>query len=153
VVHEVASLNQSFIIPLFLKAAHSKDSDSKLFYILAIMRGTLTVIFFLILTEANGIIHWLEKHLLACPFKSLTGLDCPGCGFQRSFIALLKGDLAQSFKFYPATLPFIALIVYMLLHLKFDFKNGAFILKLMYILVSSIIIINYIYKVYHLQII
>jgi hypothetical protein len=130
-----------------------KDPDWKQFYILAFMRGTLTVILVLLLTEANGIIHWLEKHLLTCPFKSLTGLDCPGCGFQRSFIALLKGDLTQSFKFYPATLPFIVLIFYMLLHLKFDFRNGALILKVMYILVSSIIIINYIYKVYHLQII
>ncbi|WP_461789979.1 DUF2752 domain-containing protein [Pedobacter sp.] len=117
------------------------------------MRGIFTVMFLLIFTEASGMIHWLEKHLLTCPFKSLTGLDCPGCGFQRSFIALLKGNLGQSLKFYPATLPFIALLVYMLLHLKFDFKNGAFVLKLMYIFVSSIIIINYIYKVYHLQII
>lgn len=130
-----------------------KQANSELFYILAIMRGMFTVMLFLILTEVGGIIHWLEKHLLTCPFKSLTGLDCPGCGFQRSFIALLKGNLVQSFKFYPATMPFIALLVYMLLHLKFDFKNGAFVLKVMYIFVSSIIIINYIYKVYHLQII
>lgn len=31
-----------------------------------------------------------------CPFKLLTGLDCPGCGFQRAMHALLHGDIAQA---------------------------------------------------------
>lgn len=29
-----------------------------------------------------------------CPFKAMTGLDCPGCGMTRSLYALLHGDLA-----------------------------------------------------------
>ncbi|MGY0039876.1 DUF2752 domain-containing protein [Pedobacter sp. NJ-S-72] len=27
----------------------------------------------------------------------VTGYDCPGCGFQRSFLALLKGDFYHFF--------------------------------------------------------
>jgi hypothetical protein len=103
------------------------------------------------LSKDHGFIHWLETHLLSCPFKQLTGADCPGCGFQRSVVALLRGDIASSLKLYPATIPFVGLMIFLLLHLKFDFKNGAFIIKLMYILITTIIIINYIYKVYHQQ--
>lgn len=37
-------------------------------------------------------------HLLPCLFKSITGLSCPGCGIQRSFLLLLNGDIAASFR-------------------------------------------------------
>ncbi len=116
------------------------------------MKGLLAIFTLMLLGESSGVIHWLENHLFACPFKSLTGLDCPGCGFQRSVVALLKGDVVNSIQLYPATLPFIGLMIFLLFHLKFDFKHGAFALKLMYIFVTAIIIINYIYKVYHQQI-
>lgn len=115
------------------------------------MKGVLVLFTLMLLTEGRGLIHWLETHLLSCPFKQMTGLDCPGCGFQRSVVALLKGDISYSVKLYPATIPFLGLMVFLLLHLKFDFKSGAFVIKLMYILITTIVIINYIYKVYHQQ--
>ncbi len=31
-----------------------------------------------------------------CPFYALTGLDCPGCGSQRAFYALLHGHLLEA---------------------------------------------------------
>jgi hypothetical protein len=31
-----------------------------------------------------------------CPFHSLTGLYCPGCGSQRAFSALLKGNIGEA---------------------------------------------------------
>ena len=31
-----------------------------------------------------------------CPVKLLTGYDCPGCGFQRAFHALLHGNLWEA---------------------------------------------------------
>lgn len=31
-----------------------------------------------------------------CPFKLLTGLDCPSCGFQRALHAALHGRLAEA---------------------------------------------------------
>lgn len=37
-----------------------------------------------------------------CTFKVLTGLDCPGCGSQRAFHALLHGRIADAFRFNPA---------------------------------------------------
>jgi hypothetical protein len=38
---------------------------------------------------------WLGS-LPLCYFKSVTGLDCPGCGLTRAFSFLLKGHLRQA---------------------------------------------------------
>lgn len=98
-------------------------------------------------------IDWLSQHLLACPFKTYIGFDCPGCGLQRSIIALIKGDLAASFQFYPATIPLIFVIVFTFIHLKFDFKFGASVIKIAFFNVAVIIAIHYIYKIYTHQLI
>ena len=111
----------------------------------------LSIFTLALISEGHGLIHWLESHLLACPFKKLTGLDCPGCGLQRSIVSLLKGDVVASIKFYPPTFSILVLLIFGVLHLKFDFKNGALMIKTLYILTTVIIIINYIYKVYHQQ--
>ncbi len=34
-------------------------------------------------------------------FKALTGYDCPGCGSQRAFHALVGGDFAAAWSFNP----------------------------------------------------
>lgn len=36
--------------------------------------------------------------LMPCPWQSLTGLPCPGCGMTRSTFALLRGDFIESLK-------------------------------------------------------
>ncbi|WP_410478213.1 DUF2752 domain-containing protein [Pedobacter aquatilis] len=92
---------------------------------------------------------WLSHHLLTCPFKAYFGFDCPGCGFQRSIIAFLKGNIIDSFKIYPATIPLIFLFCFTMLHLKMDFRFGAQLIKLMFIGIAVIILINYIYKIYN----
>jgi len=101
-----------------------------------------------LLTVFLGVMHWMEAHLLSCPFKSHTGIDCPGCGFQRSILALANGDVSHSFQLYPASMPIIALIIFVPAHLKFDFKHGALGIKLAYSLIAVIIILNYIYKIH-----
>ena len=95
-----------------------------------------------------GLMNWLGAHLLSCPFKGHTGLDCPGCGFQRSILALAEGNISHSFQLYPASMPIIALAIFVPTHLKFDFKHGALFIKLAYGLIAAIIILNYIYKIY-----
>ncbi|RYU86148.1 DUF2752 domain-containing protein [Mucilaginibacter terrigena] len=62
------------------------------------------MILFIEFCSRFSFIQWLQNHLIPCPFKQLTGLDCPGCGLQRSVIALLHGDIYQSFKYHPATI-------------------------------------------------
>lgn len=36
-----------------------------------------------------------------CPFKVLTGLDCPGCGLTRAFRAALHFDFVAAFQYHP----------------------------------------------------
>lgn len=92
------------------------------------------------------LIEWLESHQQACFYKKYLGVECPGCGMQRSFIELLKGDFYESLILYPALLPTIILVFFLIFHLIFKFKNGANILKIMFIVNTSIVVLNYIYK-------
>lgn len=117
------------------------------------MQFKMVLFLSVILIEDKGFIYWLEHNLLSCPIKQMSGIDCPGCGFQRSFVALLKGDLLNSLKFYPATIPLLVLFVFTAIHLKFELKNGAFVIKMLYIAITLIVIVNYIYKIFTHQLI
>src|SRR5882757_3156742 len=46
----------------------------------------------------------------ACPFRTLTGFTCPGCGSTRGLHRLLHGDVISAFEFNPImvlALPFL----------------------------------------------
>lgn len=91
-------------------------------------------------------VHWLETHMLPCFYKQVFGISCPGCGMQRSFIELLKGNFIASFKLYPALLPVIFTLCFTGAHLIFKFKNGADTVKYAYIITISVMVINYIIR-------
>lgn len=93
-----------------------------------------------------NIINWLQEHQLPCMFKSITHFDCPGCGIQRSFVLLLKGDWLGSFKMYPALLPILFLFGYLILHVIKKFKSGSIVLKYAYFFCAGVIAVSYIYK-------
>jgi hypothetical protein len=93
-----------------------------------------------------NIIHWLETHQLPCLFKTITHFDCPGCGMQRSFILLMKGDLAGSIMMFPALIPIILLFAFLGVHLAARFRQGANILKYAFILCAGIMMVSYIYR-------
>lgn len=42
-----------------------------------------------------------EAVLVPCPFLTLTGIPCPGCGMTRSCLALVHGDLALAWSYHP----------------------------------------------------
>jgi hypothetical protein len=108
----------------------------------------LTIIFCSLLDITN----WLQNHLIPCPFKKLTGIDCPGCGFQRSIIALLKGDIHESIHLYPAAIPLLITALFVLLALKFNIDKSHLIKKSLYIITGSIIMGAYIVKIYTLYV-
>jgi hypothetical protein len=59
--------------------------------------------------------------MLPCLSKTLFGMECLGCGFQRGFLLLLQGDFGGAFKMYPAI--FTTLIFLGILGLNFMDKN------------------------------
>jgi hypothetical protein len=68
----------------------------------------------------------VENHLLTCSFKENFGVECLGCGTQRSFLALMRGDLIQSFLHNPGVifilLTFITSFVVYKYFPKFSFR-------------------------------
>ncbi|HEY9083302.1 MAG TPA: DUF2752 domain-containing protein [Vicingaceae bacterium] len=96
-----------------------------------------------------SLINWLENNLLACPYKKYFDIDCMGCGMQRAFIALLKGDFVESFLFYPPLFSMIIMLLLLPLHLIFKFKHGAVWLKYLFIFNIAVVIINFIVKIIH----
>lgn len=46
-----------------------------------------------------------------CIFKSLTGLDCPGCGSQRAIHSLLNGDIGAAWRYNALLVASIPLLV------------------------------------------
>lgn len=53
---------------------------------------------------------------IPCIFKTITGLDCPGCGLTRASLALLDGDLYQAFRYNMLVFiitPLLALYLYL----------------------------------------
>ncbi|WP_410479498.1 DUF2752 domain-containing protein [Pedobacter agri] len=92
---------------------------------------------------------WLQNHLIPCPFKALTGIDCPGCGFQRSIIALLQGNILKSWTLYPSTIPLILLFLIVGVLYRFPIKNKDFIMKILIIIVGNFIVVSYLIKMIH----
>ncbi len=76
----------------------------------------------------------------------MSGVDCPGCGMQRAFIELLKGNFVESFQLYPALLPTVFTLLITALHLIFKFKNGAAIIKYSFIITVSIVVVSFLLK-------
>ena len=85
--------------------------------------------------------------MIPCFYKKFFGVECPGCGMQRSIIALLRGDFHDSFLLYPPLGLVIALIVLLIIHLLFDLKHGAQMLKWVFILNAIVIVFNFIYNI------
>jgi hypothetical protein len=94
----------------------------------------------------TGIVDWLEKKQAPCFYKSVLGADCPGCGMQRAVIALLRGNIIESLKLYPALIPTVCMMLFLVAHLFLKFRNGAKILLYLFILNAVIIITFYIFK-------
>ncbi len=90
---------------------------------------------------------WLERNLLSCPFKKYLHIECPGCGMQRSFVALLKGDLQASLSLYPALIPILSMFVFLVLHLRLKYTHGARTLQWLFIFSMAIVVFSYIYKI------
>jgi len=92
---------------------------------------------------------WLEKHMLPCLYKSIFGIDCPGCGFQRSCIALLKGDLIKSLSLYPATIPIFITAGFFIVNTVFKFKKQNAIKKGLLGIVGVIVVVNYLLNMFN----
>jgi hypothetical protein len=94
-------------------------------------------------------VSWLQNHLIPCPFKYLTGIDCPGCGFQRSIVALIQGNLHASLTLYPPTIPLLLFFAYGIADKYFKLDNSKSIVKkTLFMIVGGIILTSYCIKMW-----
>jgi Protein of unknown function (DUF2752) len=99
----------------------------------------------------DQIVAFIEQHLWTCPTKKYLNIDCPGCGFQRSFVHLLRGEWEASFALYPALVPILMMFLLLGLHLKYDFKHGALALRVLFAVNMVIVLVSYVIKMAYLR--
>lgn len=92
----------------------------------------------------------LKDYMLPCINKKIFGIDCLGCGLQRSILLLLKGDYMEAFYMYPAIYTLIILLAFVTINYRKKFKNSKKIITTLVILNSIIIVTSYVIKMNHL---
>lgn len=100
-----------------------------------------------ILSAFSSFLEQADRYFLPCPFKYLTGYDCPGCGFQRAFLTLLKGDIKESFRLYPPAIP---ILLTFLVCLPANYWWGAKskpLTRTLFIITGTIIMLSYFHKI------
>jgi hypothetical protein len=84
--------------------------------------------------------------MFPCLSKTLIGVECLGCGFQRSLLFLLRGEFTASFQMYPAlitTLLFLMVFSFHLIYKRFFSQKLIFALALINVV---FMIAGYAYK-------
>ncbi len=84
--------------------------------------------------------------MLDCHWKKTFGVECFGCGFQRSLIYLIEGDITASLSTYPATIPLLFTFIYTVAHLLFKYKHGARNIIFLFSFAVTLMVGNFIYK-------
>ena len=92
------------------------------------------------------LLFFMEGFMLPCLNKKLFGIECPGCGAQRSISLLFQGEFVEAFQIYPATFTIIPLLGLLLADNFFSIKYANKII--ITLIVSSVVLIlgNYILK-------
>ncbi|MGO4771934.1 DUF2752 domain-containing protein [Flavobacterium sp. W22_SRS_FK3] len=92
----------------------------------------------------------LEKYMLPCFSKTLFGIECFGCGFQRALFLLFQGDFSAAFKMYPAiytTLIFLGIVSF---HFLNKTKNHNTLLWISGIINGFFMVAGYYYKHFYI---
>lgn len=89
-----------------------------------------------------------EDYMIPCMSKTLFGIECPGCGAQRSLLLLIQGDFQAAFHMYPPIYTLLPFLVLLGLHLGHKSKNYDKPLVALAILNGIAMITAYLYKIF-----
>ena len=90
-----------------------------------------------------------EQFMLPCLNKKLFGIECLGCGMQRSLVLVFQGEFLAALKMYPAIYTIIILVLFIIFSFFKKFKFSQKIKMGLIILNAIIIIISYFNKITH----
>ncbi|WP_047420569.1 DUF2752 domain-containing protein [Cellulophaga sp. Hel_I_12] len=88
----------------------------------------------------------MDEYMLPCFSKQIFGLDCPGCGIQRSVSFILQGEFVAAFKMYPAIYSLLLLLGFLLFDNFYKIKNSNKIIITLTSITVILILTNYILK-------
>lgn len=88
----------------------------------------------------------LEKFMFPCISKTLFGIECLGCGFQRSLHLLFQGNFEAAFFMYPAIYSSLIVLLFVALHFVDLNRNYKKTLTIMAAINGIIMIGGYYYK-------
>jgi len=85
--------------------------------------------------------------MLPCINKTIFGIDCMGCGIQRSVVLLLQGKFVDAFYMYPAIYPLILFFIFV--GLNFFHKSYSYNKHIITtgVITTIVMIVSYFYKV------
>jgi len=89
-----------------------------------------------------------EDYMLPCLNKKLLGLDCMGCGMQRSISLVLQGNFVEAFFMYPAIYTLMLMLGLIGINYFRNFKHAYKIIVILVILNAALIIGNFIFKTF-----
>lgn len=88
----------------------------------------------------------LEDYMLPCVSKRYLGVDCFGCGIQRSLALILRGDFIEAFKMYPAIFTLILFFILVGFNIFYKFKNSQKLVNILGIINVVIIVTSFFVK-------
>jgi|SRR5690554_777868 len=89
----------------------------------------------------------LDDFLLPCVNKAIFGIECMGCGMQRSLVLLVSGEFGAAFKMFPAIYSLLLLLLVVGLNFFVKFKYAYHIKMALILLNGAIIVASYFFKV------
>lgn len=90
-----------------------------------------------------------EEKMLPCMNKQLFGVECPGCGTQRSLAHLSQGEFYEAFIIYPAIYTLIPFFIVLTLHFTNKSRNYNKAIIVLAILNGIVIIGSYLFKIFN----
>lgn len=88
----------------------------------------------------------LEDYMLPCFTKQYLGIDCMGCGIQRSLALILNGEFVAAFKMYPAIYTLLLFFGFLGVNMFYNFSFAPKLIRNLVIINGVIITINFINK-------
>ena len=92
----------------------------------------------------------LEDYMLPCLNKQLLGIDCPGCGLQRSVDLLFHGEFFAAFQMYPAIYPILLLLTFLITSSFVKLQYSRQIKMALILITAGTILVSYLLKMNNL---
>lgn len=89
----------------------------------------------------------MEEYMIPCMNKKIFGFDCPGCGIQRAFAMIFRGEFADAFFMFPAIYTTIVFFIFIGLNFIDKSRNYHKLIISFAIINALIIIVSYIHKI------